>query len=176
MPFNEKLNYLIAHTRLERIINDSPESSAICERILSSIEKNALNADAFFNGKALESDIDSITFDIQKVTLMTLHAAKGLEFPVVFVVGCEDGLIPFKHSEKEADRDNDEERRLFFVAMTRAKEQLFLTWARSRKRFGKKLARQLSPYISDIPDDLLVLQEPVYGKKRQQVQTQMKLF
>jgi superfamily I DNA/RNA helicase len=176
MPFIEKLEYLITHTRLDRIINDTPERSAICDRILSHIEENGLTADAFFNRKALESDIDSVAFDVQKVTLMTLHAAKGLEFPVVFVVGCEDGLIPLERSEKEECRDNDEERRLFFVGMTRAKEQLFLTWARSRKRFGKKLSRQLSPYVSDISDDLLVLQEPVYGKKRQQVQTQMKLF
>jgi superfamily I DNA/RNA helicase len=175
MPFYEKLKYLITHTRLERMIHETPEGAAICDRILSAIEENALTADAYFNAKALESDVDTVSFDVQKVTLMTLHAAKGLEFPVVFIVGCEDGLIPFKPPEKEEYRD-DEERRLFFVGMTRAKEQLFLTWARSRKRFGKKLSRQLSPYVSDISEDLLVLQEPVYGKKRQQVQTQMKLF
>jgi DNA helicase-2/ATP-dependent DNA helicase PcrA len=112
---------------------------------------------------------------VQKVTLMTLHAAKGLEFPVVFIVGCEDDLIPLRRSEKDECQE-DEERRLFFVAMTRAKEQLFLTWARRRNRFGKTLTRKLSPFVEDVSQDLLVRQEPVYGKKRRQVQAQMKFF
>jgi len=175
MPFSDRLRYLITHTRLERLINESPDGSSACNRLLASIEKSALPPDAFFSRRALETDVDSVAFDVQKVTLMTLHAAKGLEFPVVFIVGCEDDLIPLHRTEKGENRE-EEERRLFFVAMTRAKEQLFLTWARSRKRFGKTLPRQLSPFVSDISEDLLVRQEPVYGKKRRQVQTQMKLF
>jgi DNA helicase-2/ATP-dependent DNA helicase PcrA len=149
--------------------------AAACEAVLSSIEKKGLTADAYFTSKALETDVDTVSFNVEKVTLMTLHAAKGLEFPVVFIAGCEDGLIPLKRSLEDTDPD-DEERRLFFVAMTRARDQLFLTWARSRNRFGKKVSRQLSPYISNISKELLAHQEPVYGKKRQQVQTQMKLF
>jgi superfamily I DNA/RNA helicase len=175
MSFPEKLQYLLTHTRLERLMEENKAGLAVFNRLFDSIEKTGLPPEAFFSRKTLETDVDTVSFDVQKVTLMTLHAAKGLEFPIVFIVGCEDDLIPLRRPEKK-DIDEDEERRLFFVAMTRAKEQLFLTWARRRRRFGKTLTRQLSPFVSDIADDLLVRQEPVYGKKRQQVQTQMKLF
>lgn len=175
MSFPDKLRYLLSHTRLERLIDENPSGRQAFERMLAMIEKNAMPPESFFSRRALETDVDAVSFDVQKVTLMTLHAAKGLEFPVVFIVGCEDDLIPLRRSEKEDIRE-DEERRLFFVAMTRAKEQLFLTWARRRRRFGKTLSRQPSPFVSDISADLLVRQEPVYGNKRRQVQTQMKLF
>lgn len=175
MSFSDKLRYLLTHTRLEQRIKENQTVSAICDRLLASIEKSDLPPDAFFSRRALETDVDTLSFDVQKVTLLTLHAAKGLEFPVVFIVGCEKDLIPLHRAENEEHRE-DEERRLFFVALTRAKEQLFLTWARKRRRFGRTLSRQLSPFVSDIADELLVRQELVYGTKRRQVQTQMKLF
>jgi superfamily I DNA/RNA helicase len=175
MLFHDKLRYLLTHTRLDRMIRENPGVSSACDRLLSWIEKSDLTMGAFFGRKALETETDSISFNVQKVTLMTLHAAKGLEFPVVFIVGCEDDLIPLRRSEGDKCQE-DEERRLFFVAMTRAKEQLFLTWARRRKRFGKTLTRKLSPFVSNVSEGLLVRQEPSCGKKRRHVQTQMKLF
>jgi superfamily I DNA/RNA helicase len=84
---------------------------------------------------------------------MTLHAAKGLEFPVVFIVGCEDGYLPYRRSESDPV-DIAEERRLFYVAMTRARAQLFLSWAQTRVLFGKKTRRSLSPFVFDIEEHL----------------------
>jgi DNA helicase-2/ATP-dependent DNA helicase PcrA len=87
------------------------------------------------------------------VALMTLHMAKGLEFRVVFVAGVEEGLLPFRIGRQEADVE--EERRLLYVGMTRAKEELFLTWARSRFLHGRALPGSPSPFLSEIPPDLM---------------------
>lgn len=95
---------------------------------------------------------DGIDMRAERVSLMTLHASKGLEFPVVFIVGCEDGLIPLLLPGYRSDRD--EERRLFYVGMTRAKEQLFLLWARTRTLFGKTLRNPMSPFLADIEEAL----------------------
>jgi len=88
------------------------------------------------------------------VTLMTLHAAKGLEFPIVFIIGMEEGLFP--HSRSLMDTNQlEEERRLAYVGITRAKEILYLTYANSRLYFGEKLSNPPSRFISDIPENLL---------------------
>jgi ATP-dependent exoDNAse (exonuclease V) beta subunit len=81
---------------------------------------------------------------------MTLHMAKGLEFPIVFITGCEDGLIPC--SLMEAGVDIEEERRLFYVGMTRAKDELFLIHARSRFLYGQRLNPSPSPFLTEIPE------------------------
>ena len=96
-----------------------------------------------------------------KVTLMTLHAAKGLEFPVVFIVGMEEGLFP--HSRSLFDMDQlEEERRLAYVGMTRAKKLLYLTFAGNRLYFGQKTANPPSRFIIDIPEHLLESEDGVY--------------
>ncbi len=82
---------------------------------------------------------------------MTLHAAKGLEFPVVFICGVEDGLIPFR----ERDADLEEERRLFYVGLTRAQEEVVLLSARTRTRYGQRLRPEVSPFTREIPAELL---------------------
>jgi DNA helicase-2/ATP-dependent DNA helicase PcrA len=88
------------------------------------------------------------------VTLMTAHAAKGLEFPVVFIVGMEEGLFP--HSSSLLDPlEIEEERRLAYVGITRAKEKLFLSFALRRFYFGKHSSNMISRFISDIPEHLL---------------------
>lgn len=88
------------------------------------------------------------------ITLMTLHAAKGLEFPVVFMVGMEEGIFP--HSRSLMDRmEMEEERRLCYVGITRAREKLYLTYARKRLFFGTRSANMLSRFIADIPEGLL---------------------
>ena len=89
-----------------------------------------------------------------KVTLMTLHAAKGLEFPVIFIVGMEEGLFPHSRSLFDAEQ-LEEERRLAYVGMTRAKELLYLTFANRRLYFGKRTSNPPSRFIVDIPEDLL---------------------
>jgi DNA helicase-2/ATP-dependent DNA helicase PcrA len=90
----------------------------------------------------------------EAVTLMTLHAAKGLEFPVVFIVGMEEGLFPHSRSLWEAN-ELEEERRLAYVGMTRAKELLYLSYASRRLYFGEKVSNPPSRFIVDIPENLL---------------------
>ena len=88
------------------------------------------------------------------INLMTLHAAKGLEFPVVFMVGMEEGLFP--HSRSMMDKNElEEERRLCYVGMTRAKEKLFLTYSRKRLFFGQKTTNIVSRFILELPEGVL---------------------
>lgn len=88
-------------------------------------------------------------------TLMTLHGAKGLEFPVVFLVGLEDGCLPHQRTIDEGT-DLSEERRLFYVGITRAKEELYLVRAKTRIRYGKALPRNPCRFLEDIPEDLIL--------------------
>ena len=87
----------------------------------------------------------------EAVTLMTLHAAKGLEFPVVFICGVEDGLIPYR----DRGADIAEERRLFYVGLTRAQDEVVLTSARSRLQYGERIHPEVSPFVKDIPGNLI---------------------
>jgi DNA helicase-2/ATP-dependent DNA helicase PcrA len=90
------------------------------------------------------------------VTLMTLHAAKGLEFPIVFIVGMEEGLFP--HSRALMDKEElEEERRLCYVGITRAKEKLYLTYANRRLFFGTRTQNMISRFIADIPQHVIDL-------------------
>lgn len=109
---------------------------------------------------ALQSDQDEIKNKEEKdaVKLMTVHAAKGLEFPYVFVTGLEEGLFPHERLD-EKGVDQEEERRLFYVALTRAGKKLWLTYANSRMVFGQNRVNIPSSFLSDIDDDLLELVE-----------------
>jgi len=102
---------------------------------------------------ALHSDQDDIHEDQQKVHLMTLHNAKGLEFPVVFLMGMEEGIFPH-HSSKEAPEQLEEERRLAYVGMTRAKERLILTAASRRMMFGSWGSNPVSRFVTEVPSHL----------------------
>ena len=85
---------------------------------------------------------------------MTLHAAKGLEFPIVFIIGMEEGLFP--HSRALMDKSElEEERRLCYVGMTRAKDKLFLTYARRRLFFGQRTTNIVSRFVTELPEHLI---------------------
>ena len=103
---------------------------------------------------ALVSDIDDAKLTQDSVTLMTLHAAKGLEFPVVFIGGMEDGLFPSQRSLEDEDK-LEEERRLCYVGITRAKKQLFLSSCRSRMVYGRIVMYPPSRFLQEIPRNLL---------------------
>ena len=124
---------------------------------------------------ALQTDTDIYNHQSESVALMTIHTAKGLEFPIVFVVGCENGLLPFQPSGGVVS-DIEEERRLFYVAMTRAKERLYLTSAKQRRRFGKTKKRTLSPFVQQIEKKLRIHDAPIQGKKHRTGPLQLKLF
>ena len=110
--------------------------------------------DEYLEQVALITDIDSYDQSLDRVTLMTLHAAKGLEFPVVFMVGMEEDLFP--HSRSASGRDElEEERRLCYVGMTRAMEKLYLTHARRRRIFGDYQFNPPSRFLGEIPEALL---------------------
>ena len=108
----------------------------------------------FLNGITLSSDIDNLEDSTDMVTLMTLHSAKGLEYPVVFLVGMEEGIFPGYKSIGE-EKELEEERRLFYVGITRAKQYLYLTFAKKRTIFGSTSYNQVSRFLKEIPKNLL---------------------
>jgi len=109
----------------------------------------------FLTETSLVSDQDSLTKEKKGVKLMTVHASKGLEFKYVFVVGLEEGLFPHQRLNPEEENDPEEERRLFYVALTRAKDQLFLSYAKMRTIFGSKRANLPSSFLYDIDESLI---------------------
>ena len=108
----------------------------------------------FLENVSLVSDIDSWDDNVNAVTLMTLHSAKGLEFPIVFLTGLEDGLLPHSQS-KDSLHGLEEERRLCYVGITRAQKELILTYARSRFRNGERIPAPASQFIDEIPKDII---------------------
>lgn len=108
----------------------------------------------FLEDVALASDQDELEKDEGGVKLMTVHAAKGLEFDYVFITGLEQGLFPMQR-DSEKKEDQEEERRLFYVAVTRARKKLFLLWSNFRTVFGSKEVRMSSEFIDDINEEIL---------------------
>lgn len=115
----------------------------------------------------LQQGDDGVGAKGEKVSLLTLHAAKGLEFPVVFIIGCENGLIPLERASWQIDLA--EERRLFYVGMTRAKSRLYLIHAKLRTLYGKTCETSSSPYLADIKEEL-----KTYDKTRKLKKTEKK--
>ena len=123
----------------------------------------------FLEGITLSSDIDNADEEVDSVTLMTLHSAKGLEFPVVFLVGMEEGIFPGYQSMQEP-QELEEERRLCYVGVTRAKENLFLTCAKQRTVFGSTSCNMTSRFLNEIPANLLDgADEALGGKSKKHV-------
>ena len=110
---------------------------------------------SFLEEISLQTDIDNYDPDADSCVMMTLHSAKGLEFPVVFITGMEDGIFPSIASIMNPDELN-EERRLAYVGITRAKQKLYLTKTRSRMLFGSTTYNKVSRFINEIPNNLLV--------------------
>ena len=125
----------------------------------------------------LQREEDALEMEAEKVSLLTLHASKGLEFPVVFIVGCERSLLPLQREGLTSDVD--EERRLFYVGMTRAKERLYFVRAQRRRLFGKSMDTQPSPFLADIEEKLKTYDRANQGhirKKRDREEHQLTLF
>ncbi|MDZ7261914.1 MAG: ATP-binding domain-containing protein, partial [candidate division KSB1 bacterium] len=110
--------------------------------------------EAFLEEVSLITDIDTWNDKANAVTLMTLHSAKGLEFPVVFIAGLEEGLFPLSRTFNNLE-ELEEERRLFYVGATRAQEKLYLSWAANRGRFGESYAGIPSRFIKEIGQEFL---------------------
>ena len=141
---------------------DTPEADARVENLeefdsaLTEFEKergDEATLATFLEEIALVTDADKHNpEDHNAVTLMTLHISKGLEFPVVFIVGMEEGLFPSTRSMEEKNDSPEEERRLFYVGMTRARAKLFLTHARMRKVWGADQMYPPSRFLNEIPE------------------------
>jgi len=127
----------------------------------------------FINELGLITPQDDFDPRADAVTLMTLHMAKGLEFRVVFIAGVEDGLLPY--SASGTSDEVEEERRLFYVGMTRAKDELFLAHARTRALFGKAGARTPSPFLREIPEEFIE-RKVIPDRVRKREGKQMELF
>ncbi len=110
---------------------------------------------------ALATDQDELTKDHNRVKLMTVHASKGLEFDYVFIPGLEEDLFPHKKLNEEEihQAQAEEERRLFYVALTRARKKVFLCYAQLRTIFGSQKVNAMSEFITDIKDSLLEKEE-----------------
>ena len=120
----------------------------------------------FLEGMTLSSDIDNVDESEESVTLMTLHSAKGLEFPVVFLVGMEEGIFPGYKSIGEPTA-LEEERRLCYVGITRAKRNLFLTCSKKRTMFGSTSYNMISRFVKEIPEELLDGAEEAFGENKE---------
>ncbi len=129
---------------------EAPEEAAGADADAPSAEK----LPAFLEWLALRSDLDALSGHTSAVTLMTVHAAKGLEFPAVFVAGLEEGLFPHRGPQAE-QRDVEEERRLAYVAITRARTRLYLTYAEKRRTWGSSQAAAPSRFLKEIPKEHL---------------------
>lgn len=117
-----------------------------------------VSLDAYLRKVSLVSDVDQWHDAVDSVTLMTLHSAKGLEFPTVFISGLEDGLFPILRPGDEEVNEMDaleEERRLFYVGITRAQDRLYLSYAMQRRRYGGFVAGAASRFLGEIPEDLI---------------------
>ncbi len=125
--------------------------------LATNYDENPRGIEAFLEDASLQSDQDTLDQEKNKkgIRLMTVHAAKGLEFSHVFIVGLEHGLFPHQRDERLKKEDQEEERRLFYVALTRAKEKLYLSYATTRTIFGMRGVQTPSEFLYDIPSELI---------------------
>ena len=153
-------NTIEAETRLQNI----EELLTVAMEFEEEFAENSLNE--FLESITLSSDVDNLEESDESVTLMTLHSAKGLEFPAVFLVGMEEGIFPGYKSIGEP-KELEEERRLFYVGITRAKQYLYLTCAKRRTIFGSTSYNAISRFIKEIPEDLLDGYNEIEGKREE---------
>ena len=135
------------------------------ERLLSLSKEYGPDLSSFLSLLQLGSPADTYNRLTEQVALMTIHAAKGLEFSHVFIIGCEDSLLPYTLFTKNAS-DIEEERKLLYVGMTRAKRALFLSHAKKRNLFGNWLNLPISPFLNNIKEELIKRGKLEKGKKK----------
>ena len=171
---SEVIKFVVKKTGIETELSSGAEEDMERLENIKELATLALKYDNLENGLGIEklledaslaSDQDSLLITEEKkekinaVKLMTVHASKGLEFKYVFITGLEDGLFPHQRHNEGEGFDSEEERRLFYVAITRAKEKLFLSFANFRTIFGSRTINAPSEFIADIPRTLLEKEE-----------------
>ncbi|MCZ6528129.1 MAG: UvrD-helicase domain-containing protein [Candidatus Dadabacteria bacterium] len=172
IEFSEKddivslINYVLYKTKYLDMLEREEERRENIGEILNLAaefekERDHATLNDFLDSVSLASDLDNLIENSDQVTLMTLHSAKGLEFPVVFIVGMEENLLP--HFNSTMNGQVEEERRLFYVGITRAKEKLYLAGATKRMIFGKQQWSIPSRFISELPKELIKWENFEYG-------------
>jgi superfamily I DNA/RNA helicase len=160
----------------EAVAHQRPEAVDLASQLVPLAERCGEDVARFLSDLALGVDLDSWDPRADRVSLLTLHAAKGLEFPVVFLVGCEDGVLPLRWGS-DKDADSAEERRLFFVGITRARQRLILSHVRERLWRGKVREMPVSPFLEQIKEELLErAQATARRRKKGPKETQLQLF
>ncbi|MFO7913538.1 MAG: UvrD-helicase domain-containing protein [Desulfotignum sp.] len=168
------LEIFVRFLGIQHSLAADPAAADMCAH-LEHLARVFADPDDFMDHLALEQDPDHLADAVEKVSLLTMHAAKGLEFPVVFVTGCEQGLIPYARYKNTCENPA-EERRLFYVAMTRAKDVLCLTYARKRQIFGVMENRQQSVFLDDIERRLALFEKQKKTLPPKKAQIQLELF
>jgi DNA helicase-2/ATP-dependent DNA helicase PcrA len=153
------------------LLDGSVEGEERWENVLelraTAIERADEGLAEFLQGVALMSDQDTLSDEGKGAVLLTLHAAKGLEFPVVFILGLDEGVLPHQRSFDDPEAMH-EERRLMYVGMTRAKDRLYLLRAFRRSLYGDSSLSEASRFLNDIPSKLLAGQKPAKGLRAQE--------
>ncbi len=161
---SEIIKFIIKESGLEDALKNGPSDDQERLENIHELATVALSYDGYGVGlgiekmlenAALSSDQDNLLENKDGVKLMTIHAAKGLEFKHVFITGLEQDLFPHKRDFMASKEDQEEERRLFYVALTRAREKLFLTYAGIRTLFGSRQVNAPSEFIYDLPEELI---------------------
>jgi DNA helicase-2/ATP-dependent DNA helicase PcrA len=166
---SETIKFIIQHTGLGESLSEDKETAKDRWENLQELVSLAVKYDdlpsengllQLLTETSLVSDQDALIAEKKGVRLSTVHAAKGLEFDYVFVTGLEQGLFPHSSfSTSDDSKDPEEERRLFYVALTRARKKVFLTYAQFRNIFGSRQANAPSEFIMDISDEFLMVED-----------------
>lgn len=161
MPLDELYEYMLARTGYIKMLEEKNPNENISRienirelktNIIAYMKENEGGSlSGFLDEIALYTDIEQLDEESNSAVMMTMHSAKGLEFPVVFIVGAEEGIFPGMQSIGEPE-ELEEERRLCYVAITRAKKKLYITAARQRMLFGRTSANRISRFVEEIPD------------------------
>jgi DNA helicase II / ATP-dependent DNA helicase PcrA len=151
------------------------QHDATYQELLAFCRNNDRALSDFIHFADLATSVDTYRHHTEKVALMTLHSSKGLEFPCVFIVGCEDRLLPYGLFEGQTS-DPTEERRLLYVGMTRAKHLLYLTWAKTRMLNGRTYQLPPSPFLHTIEKELTEIPDANPPKRKKKQDNQMMLF
>lgn len=158
---------------IRELLEKDRQARDILDRLVR-IATLCTSAQSFIDYILLQHSEAPVDFHAERVSLLTLHASKGLEFPVVFITGCENGLVPLAREGKHFDPA--EERRLFYVGMTRAKERLYLTRARRRTMYGKTADTRPSPFLADIKEELKTYEKAAARKARKVAESEQTDF
>lgn len=172
LSVSEVLKFIFEHSGLEiEYLKDKEDGMDRVQNVkelvsLATKYDEEISEDALFKfieDVSLYSDQDEISDEVDAIRLMTIHASKGLEFDYVFIVGLEQGLFPSENFD--TNKDDEEERRLFYVALTRACKKIYLTYAGMRKMYGSLMVNTPSEFLLDIPEAYVEIygDEPRYG-------------